>query len=324
MVSATGVPTPLAQNNGSWADVGVRSTTTSFEPDMFEYTPGTVSAMVHLATSKYTYVGGQFGLAGNVPVSNIARYNWNSKTWHDVAGGVDGLVYAMARENEMIYVGGAFVHAGNQRVNFVAAFNTITQKWSPLNFGLDGPVSKLFYYGGKLTAIGSFTTGSGANTKGNYLKQIAQWDGKRWRGVVGGFAQSFKDADTCSTNTACSINVVGGAVKEASVINGALWVVTQQPANNVYSYDGTWIQYATAPIGFGGQANGILPGPDGKPLIQMSNPTTAEWRIYDQGLDNYILPRYITPGALAQRSFGSVAQLNILLLVIATLLVFIQ
>jgi hypothetical protein len=311
----------LAQANGTWADVGVRVASTN--PTDFEYSSGLVSAIVHLPTSKYTYVGGTFAIAGNVPASNIARYNWNSKTWHDVAGGVDGQVNAMVRENEIIYVAGLFNHAGSLRVNNVAMFNTITQKWSAMNFGLDAHVTKLFWYQGKLTAIGLFGTGSGANTKGNLLKQIAQWDGKRWRGLIGGYAKSFTDADTCAINNACTVNLVAGDVQDASVINGVLWVVTAQAADNVYSYDGIWVRYSSPSAGFGGKVAHILPGAEAKPFCQMTNPS-AEWRVFDQALDNFILPRYLTPQVIYRRSFGTVAQLNILLLALATLLVFIQ
>jgi len=153
MVSATGVPTPLAQANGTWADVGVRFAYRTVTPQLYDYSAGLIRSMVHLPTSKYTYVAGQFNIAGNVPVSGIARYNWNSKTWHDVAGGVEGFALTMAQENEKLYVGGGFTYVGNIRANYVAVFNMITEKWSALNMGLDNVVTKLFFYNGKLTAL---------------------------------------------------------------------------------------------------------------------------------------------------------------------------
>jgi len=230
----------------------------------------------------------------------------------------------MLRENELIYVGGAFTNAGSMKVDNIAVWNTITEKWSALNFGLDAEVTKLFWYAGKVTAVGTFGSGSGSNTKGNLLKQVAQWDGKRWRGLVGGYGKSFTDADTCATNNLCTLNVATGNVKEASVVNGVLWIVTTAVSDNVYSYDGTWVKYSSPPAGFGGAPRSLILGQDNKPLFQMSNPSVAEWRVYDQGLDNFVMPRFLTPGTVVQKSFGTVAQLNILLLALATLLVFIQ
>lgn len=321
MVSATGKPTPLAQKDATWADVGVRAFATT--PGAFEYQAGTVNAMAHLSSSNYTYIGGAFRLAGNASVSNVARYNWKSMTWHDVSGGVDGTVNAMLRDNENLYVAGTFSNAGTIRTNNIAVFNTITEKWSALNFGLDGPVTKLFWYNGKVTAIGTFGSGSGSNTKGNLLKQIAQWDGKRWRGLVGGYGKAFTEADTCATNNFCTMNAAGN-VKDASVVNGVLWVVTGDASNNVYSYDGSWVKYATPPTTFGGAVAALIIGQDNKPLFQMSSSIVGEWRVYDQGLDNFVVANYLTPGSIVAKSFGTVAQLNLLLIALATLLVFIQ
>jgi hypothetical protein len=323
MVSSSGVATALTQVNGTHGDVGVR--TFSGTGQLFEYTPGKVVSIVHFPTSKYTYVAGSFDLAGNVGVKNIARYNWESKTWHDVAGGVNGAVSGMLRENELIYVAGSFSLAGNVYVSNIAIFNTATQKWSALNYGLDAGVTKLLRYNGKITAVGAFTSGSGANVKGNLLKGIAQWDGKRWSGLIGGFTKSLTETDSCSVTAFTSLCSVVGSPDQVSVVGGTLWVTTTDPSNNIFSYDGRWVRYQTPPITHGGRARVLIPGFDGKPLFQMDLPSAgAEWRVFDQGLDNFILPTYITPQNIQQRSFGSIAQLNLLVLVIATILVFIQ
>jgi hypothetical protein len=283
-----------------------------------------VNAIVHFATSKYTYIGGLFHLAGPVAATNIARYNWDSKTWHAVAGGVDGEVNAMLHDNGMIYVGGNFAWSGNVKTKNVAVFNTATQTWSALNFGLDGTVSKLFWYGGKVTAFGAFNTGSGAQTKGNVVVNLAQWDGKRWKGLIAGFAKTFTESDTCSTHTKCSIGF-GTSIKEASVVNGVLWMATSvaAPADNLWSYDGSWVAYQAAPIAYGGNVKALFPGADGKPLIQMSD-SADDWRSWDQSADNFVDQKYITDGLFKTKSFGTVAQLNLVLVALAFVLVFIQ
>jgi len=117
----------------------------------------------------------------------------------------------------------------------------------------------------------------------------------------------------------------GENVKDASVINGVLWVVTDAatPTKNLHSYDGTWVSYASAPAGSGGNIRTLLPGPDAKPLVQMAD-TVNEWRTFDQGADNFINPRFITPGRVFTKSFGTIAQLNMLLMAVVMMLVFIQ
>lgn len=54
-------------------------------------------------------------MAGNATVSNIARYNIKTQTWHDVDGGVNGKVNAMIYSSEFksIFVGGSITRAGN-------------------------------------------------------------------------------------------------------------------------------------------------------------------------------------------------------------------
>jgi hypothetical protein len=179
-VYTNGTVRPLEAAGAPGTEVGVRrSATAAFQHDRV----GTINAMIHSASKQYTYIGGQFNLAGNTSVSNIARYNHASKTWHDVAGGVDGTITSMIEFGEHIIVAGTFDNAGDLQVNNVARWNTVSQKWERMNFGLDGGVAKLLWWKGQILAVGAFDTGSGSQSKGQLLKGAAVWNGKRWAGL---------------------------------------------------------------------------------------------------------------------------------------------
>lgn len=56
------------------------------------------------------YVGGNFTVAGAVPVKNIAA--WDGKNWSSLIGGTNDKITAMARTRETMFVGGDFSKAG--------------------------------------------------------------------------------------------------------------------------------------------------------------------------------------------------------------------
>lgn len=85
------------------------------------------------------YVGGDFGLAGEVPVRRVARWNLDSQQWFPLGSGLDGRVYALATmddgEGRALFVGGDFPTAGLGQSSGIA-------KWTGAGWrGLDGGVS---------------------------------------------------------------------------------------------------------------------------------------------------------------------------------------
>jgi len=96
---------------------------------------------------------------------------------NNAQGGVNGAVYSVLVMGSTVYVGGSFNAAGNNVLTKnVGAWDITNQVWHCLNRGLEGTVFRLINYGGKLLAVGSFTSGSG-----QYLPNIGLWDGSSWK-----------------------------------------------------------------------------------------------------------------------------------------------
>lgn len=106
-----GVSEPL----GVEPNVGVRKWGNSIQSSL--YLPGEITSMKVLGNM--IYVAGDFNIAGDVAVSNVARYNIESKKWHDVDGGIDGKVNVMLYNpsDDCLYFGGNFSFAGQSIVS---------------------------------------------------------------------------------------------------------------------------------------------------------------------------------------------------------------
>ena len=59
-----------------------------------------------LAIAEYLYVGGDFTMAGYVPVANLAVFH--GSRWETVAEGLNGAVHALLHSNVCLYIGGEF------------------------------------------------------------------------------------------------------------------------------------------------------------------------------------------------------------------------
>jgi hypothetical protein len=119
---------------------------------------GDVRAMITLPDGR-VLVGGDFGYAAGISVSNLAVWAPITKTWADWHGGADGTVFALARNGDLLYIGGAFNIIGGISAPGIATYNLATGQWSSLGTGLDGSVfaiafapDGLVYVGGSFTA----------------------------------------------------------------------------------------------------------------------------------------------------------------------------
>jgi hypothetical protein len=139
-------------------------------------------------TGAQLYVGGDFSVAGGVPVANLAR--WNGVVWSDVGGGVSGdtaTVRALAVFNDgsgtQLYVAGNFTTAGAVNAANIARWDG--RLWSPVGGGLNGLVRCLMVFddgtGPALYAGGEFTSAPPAPAA-----HIARWNGREWSQVGGG------------------------------------------------------------------------------------------------------------------------------------------
>ena len=124
---------------------------------------------------------GAFGLAGGVPVRNVAL--WDG-AWHNVGFGVgnvsDGVAFTAAVFNNDLYIGGQFSQAGFIVAGNLARWNG--SDWVP-TASANYDVTALFPRGGHLIAAGAFTS-LGTATNG-----IADYDGTTWRALGAGLSR---------------------------------------------------------------------------------------------------------------------------------------
>lgn len=134
------------------------------------------------------YFGGLFTRADSLRVAHVVRWDgtyWSAlRTPGERYEGVGGSVYALAREGTCAtYVGGTFEYAGEVRANNIARF-TPTGGYEALGQGLAGGVTDIAVgANGLVYAAGDFVDVE----TGSSFRNIAAWDGARWRGLGDGF-----------------------------------------------------------------------------------------------------------------------------------------
>lgn len=168
-------------------------------------------------------VGGQFPLAGQAAVNNVA--SWNGTEWKPMGAGFNGAVNALAVHNGQLYAGGSFTDAGAAPgappgLGRVARWNASTGAWEALGAGVTSSgatVSALASYGGRLYAGGQFTAAGG--TPAN---NIASWDGVQWArlGAGGGGAAPGGGGVEFSGTTPFQVGVSTLAVFDGRLIVG--------------------------------------------------------------------------------------------------------
>jgi hypothetical protein len=125
------------------------------------------------------YVGGFFGMAGNVNATNIAR--WDGVDWHPVGPGIGrsegslltSYVYSLATDGKSIYAGGQFTNSGSLvTTSTVVRWNG--NEWREVG-NLRGLPAYLGFVNGVLYAAGALAVPGDTNTYG-----VARWNGISW------------------------------------------------------------------------------------------------------------------------------------------------
>lgn len=149
--------TNIARWNGSeWQALGkgLRRTDSSYAQN------GTVAALAVM--NGFIYAGGDFRLAGDISVTNIAR--WSDDTgWQSVGSGVNDfmVVTTLAVNGNVLYAGGPFRSIGGVQVNRIAQWDGNT--WAPLGSGIQwgGGIYNLAPAGDRLFVGGHFWAAGG-------------------------------------------------------------------------------------------------------------------------------------------------------------------
>jgi len=141
-------------------------------------------------TGPALYAGGRFDTAGDVTVSNIAR--WDGTSWTPLGAGVNRGVRALTVFDDgtgrALYAGGDFDTAGDVTASSIARWDGTA--WSPLGSGMgigfgqpfvraltvfDDGTAPALYAGGVFTTAGDVAASS-----------IARWDGTSWSALESG------------------------------------------------------------------------------------------------------------------------------------------
>lgn len=124
------------------------------------------------------YVGGEFGVAGEVVSRNLARWNTLSNTWFVIGGvhgkGASGEINAMALFKDDLYVGGDFTAIGVRRIQGLMRWDG--KHWFKVGDGIIGSIQAI--------AIKNrheiYVSGRFSLHENQRQDRIAKWDGKTW------------------------------------------------------------------------------------------------------------------------------------------------
>lgn len=116
---------------------------------------GLVSSMT--VDGNNLYVGGFFSIAGDVPASNVAK--WNGSSWSALGSGVSDVVNAIAVNGNEVYVGGRFPQVNTMLANYIARWNG--SSWSTLGSGLNYYVNAVAARGSEVYVGGEFQEAGG-------------------------------------------------------------------------------------------------------------------------------------------------------------------
>jgi hypothetical protein len=143
----------------------------------------TCGALVTISGVKYLYVGGSFDRIGGIAAANIARYNFGTRQWEAVNGGVNLGVTAIAFSPAgVLHIGGSFTNAGGDALaDYIAKDNG--GSWVNVNGGVNNIVWEITFSPNGTLYIGGYFTDAGGDTLADY---IAKDNGGSWVNVNGG------------------------------------------------------------------------------------------------------------------------------------------
>src|SRR5690606_1535420 len=153
------------------------------------------------------YVAGQFTMAGDHMVMNIAK--WDGTQWWGGVGTIyNGSVRALQVYKEKLYAGGYFTNVNGNDANYISAYDGMN--WLPLAGagGLElrtvGVVREMAVLKDILYISGNF---SPAGSTGDEVSELSTWDGSK-----------FNDFGRAFTFTG------GNSIRDLEVIDDVLYI----------------------------------------------------------------------------------------------------
>jgi hypothetical protein len=143
---------------------------------------------------KYLYAGGKFGRIGGINAKNIARYNFSTRQWAEVNGGVNDTVREIAfrPSDDLLFIGGYFTDAGGSATADCIAADNGAGSWTNVNGGVTEASAPCVLCITWSPAGVLYIGGHFANAGGDALADdIAYNNGGTWANVNGGVGTSF-------------------------------------------------------------------------------------------------------------------------------------
>ena len=189
---------------------------------------------------EYLYAGGNFSIAGDIPVSRLARYHIGQKRWEDIGHQFDGRqarIEAIASDDTYLYLGGVFETVDNRPASNIIRMDKQSLQVSPMLEGLDGysfeeggssqveGVRTIIVQGSDVIVGGTITQ---ARKVSNWLRGefnlltpgIVRWNGEQW----------YNPIDTSARSSSSVIGPIYRGLKLpvvyalASTSNDSIWV----------------------------------------------------------------------------------------------------
>ncbi len=244
-----------------------------------------------VSTQHDLFVAGQMNNAGGFPVSNIAKWSYDSSIWSALGSGLTGgfNVNAVAMFGNDLYAGGDFTTAGGVSANRIAKWNGTS--WSALGSGVNGEVKAIVATDSFLYVGGYFTTAGGSTA--NY---VARWDGTSWSSLGTGASNGVGygvHALAISGN-----DIIAGGQFEQAGGNPALLVAKWNSLTQAWSSLGSGVDY----YGYPGVVNtiaisnkmiyvgGVFNNASGVSVSNIAswNDSTQVWSALGSGVDNEV------------------------------------
>lgn len=240
-------------------------------------------------------VGGDFSLAGDNTVSNLAV--WNGSNWSAFeGGGTNGRVNAIAvADNGNIYVGGAFTEVDGTSASYVARYDG--NNWNALASGTDGPVAVIDIDSKNNVFIGgTFLTAGGIN-----VNNIAKWS-DNW--------SALNDANTNVAGTNNEVRSIAINDNDVVYIGGNFSEAGGKTALRIASWDNNnWSTLSNGTSGFVEAlavnnnyvyAGGNFTNVDNEKVNRIArfNFSTAEWEKLENGLSKNVKALILKDGYL--------------------------
>ena len=249
------------------------------------------------------FVGGGFGIAGEVRARNIAR--WDGSTWTFVGRGIEGDVASLILfddgNGKQLYAGGRFaVNTVNGVAKNIAKWDG--SAWTGLGLGVSDYVSALSVFddgGGDALFVGGYFVSAG----GGPANYVAKWDGATWAPLGSGTGSTVLSLAVYDDGGGEALYVAGDLVTAGGVAVGqvARWSGTVWSAVGGVQSSGHIEAMAVFDDGNGEQlyVGGTFTVMGGTPALRIAAWDGTNWAALGGGLATPFLPSAPRVTALA-------------------------